>query len=511
MAIQGKSRDKAPSEPARTAGMTADAEAPAQKSNEDELTRQKWRDVIPHDRMQMVIRQPFTGALAMQMPLIPVIDARVPTACTDGKTTYFNPYFFEKLKPEERRFVLSHEVWHSGLSHFLRRGTRDPEMWNIVTDLEINRMLKVEYGKDSPKEALYGENIFGKDWEGKGYNKMAAEELYTIYEKQQQGNKRNKGDSGSGQSGQSSGGPGQPGDQQEEGKGENKPGADGKQKRGKFADEHQWDNLSPEELKKKIIEEGTNAKSPYHKLVDEDGMPKRDPAFAPGVPDKNSQTEWNQRIVQTAQRMQQRGRGTLPAEFQGIVDAITSPKIPWKHKLSRFTESNASGQGYDWTRARRRYLSVGAIMPDRHEPRLTINVAMDNSGSVSDLALAKGVAAVAEICDLFPQYEMRLIQCDADVSSTKIYSKEEPFDPKDFVVTSRGGTAFTPVFEHIEKEAQLNGQTERTPLIYFTDGEGDKPKDPGYPVLWVLIDSDICTADFGEKIIVSQEEMSNDD
>lgn len=65
----------------------------------------------------------------------------IPTAATDGKTIYWNPYFFISIDTEHRVFVLAHEIWHVAYQHILRRDNRDPQMFNIAGDHVINTML----------------------------------------------------------------------------------------------------------------------------------------------------------------------------------------------------------------------------------------------------------------------------------------------------------------------------------------------------------------------------------
>jgi predicted metal-dependent peptidase len=71
-------------------------------------------------------------------------DSSLPTAATDGVGLWWNPDFFLKLKPEVRKTVLMHELWHPGFLHFVRMGDRDPKLWNIACDHKINLGLKAE-------------------------------------------------------------------------------------------------------------------------------------------------------------------------------------------------------------------------------------------------------------------------------------------------------------------------------------------------------------------------------
>ena len=121
------------------------------------VARQTWE----RDRASLLIQQPFIALLAMHLDIVPLVDARLPTAATDGEPILVNPYFLQRLTEEERIFVLAHEVWHCALQHFARTGLRDLELWNVAVDHEVNAMLRSQQ-LVMPADAVY----FAK-WEGK--------------------------------------------------------------------------------------------------------------------------------------------------------------------------------------------------------------------------------------------------------------------------------------------------------------------------------------------------------
>lgn len=68
-------------------------------------------------------------------------DESIPTACTNGYNIRFNPDFFLRQSPEERLFLLLHEVLHVCYQHMTRLQERDPQKWNIAADHVINLQL----------------------------------------------------------------------------------------------------------------------------------------------------------------------------------------------------------------------------------------------------------------------------------------------------------------------------------------------------------------------------------
>lgn len=94
----------------------------------------------------------------------------IKTAATDGVHLYWNPKFFLSLDPATRTTVLIHELMHPAYLHFVRRGDRNPRLWNQATDYFINNNLKaqgysfkgIEWGcldpsipLDMPEEDIY--------------------------------------------------------------------------------------------------------------------------------------------------------------------------------------------------------------------------------------------------------------------------------------------------------------------------------------------------------------------
>ena len=81
----------------------------------------------------------FLGSLMCTLKF--VWDTSIETAGTDGLSIYWNPDFFKSIPREARETVLLHELWHVARLHGIRRGTRDPEQWNIACDIRINNDL----------------------------------------------------------------------------------------------------------------------------------------------------------------------------------------------------------------------------------------------------------------------------------------------------------------------------------------------------------------------------------
>lgn len=111
----------------------------------------------------------FLGPLLCSMEII--WDANVETACTDGISIWWNPHWFLSLSPITRVTVLVHEVWHPAGLHHIRKGTRDPKIWNYACDLWINNDLERQN---------YSFEGIEWCWKDQQYGTMAEEEIYDI-------------------------------------------------------------------------------------------------------------------------------------------------------------------------------------------------------------------------------------------------------------------------------------------------------------------------------------------
>ena len=98
---------------------------------------------------------------------------RVPTWATDGRHIFINPKFTEPMSDRQVRFVMCHEIMHNVMGHFDRINSRDPELWNIAADLEINPLLVDEslLTKDELVNGLHG--LYDEKYLG-----MSAETIY---------------------------------------------------------------------------------------------------------------------------------------------------------------------------------------------------------------------------------------------------------------------------------------------------------------------------------------------
>lgn len=118
-------------------------------------------------RASFLVRRPFLAMVSLRLDLIAVVDDRIRTAATNGRCIYFDARFFAGSTPEKQEFVFAHEVWHCALGHLSRAQGRQPRLWNLATDHEINALLVAD-GFALPEDAVLFPTLNG----------MNAEEVY---------------------------------------------------------------------------------------------------------------------------------------------------------------------------------------------------------------------------------------------------------------------------------------------------------------------------------------------
>ncbi|WP_081923265.1 vWA domain-containing protein [Clostridium amazonitimonense] len=174
-------------------------------------------------------------------------------------------------------------------------------------------------------------------------------------------------------------------------------------------------------------------------------------------------------------------KGKSPRGLEEILAALNKvPEISWVDYLKKIIKSMPSGHRKTITRKDRR-------QPNRLELRGTLRdhiseilVAIDISGSITDKEIEQ---IFTEIFGIVKNKEVRVtvIECDDKVRRVYKLNSKKDLKPR---LDKKGGTAFSPVFEYINKKSLRNSL-----LIYFTDGLGEEElrvKPINYKTLWIL-------------------------
>ena len=451
---------------------------------EDEIVKAKSLEMWLNDRAELLTWRPFLGILAMNLDLVPVVDSRCVTACTDGRRIFFNPYFISNLSDNERISILAHEIWHCGLLHFTREVGRidQHKAWNYAIDHEVNSLLSDD-GFSMPRGSVLYEEHRGLSAE-QIFEKIISGELNLqgeIIDDHLSGPNDNEKDEPA-QSGQ---------------KGTNQENSELNGDSDSDLDEDGDDESSHTGVANR-----DQLPEKYGPLIidgDEGVQLKRDKNFTPQRSDEIWK-EWRGKMLVAAQQCQ--ARGNEIGNYESILGELSGGKMPWREILRQFI-TPIFGGARQWLPPNRRYVSQGIYLPSRRQQELLkILVVIDTSGSTIGSVVRSFMEEVNAIINAFGGYEMTLLQIDERIQDEQIYSTDNPFNSEDFRLKGGGGTRFEPAFDYAREE--LNNDIKA--MIYMTDGYGSAPSDPPpYPVLWVLCEGGIKPTEWGGELQIPPE------
>jgi hypothetical protein len=437
-------------------------------------------------REALILDQRFFGSLIYAAPIIEATHVgghHIDTMATDGKRIFYSPAFVDTLTLGEVKGVLCHEIMHIANGHNLRRGSRDPHLWNVACDYAINplilkgKMILPAGGLINPAYAgMSAEEIYLRE---QAKPKPAPQPTQKGAQAPQQGG---KGDDAS----QDGDAPGEAQDEQQgdadqdqgepdQGKGEDsKPGQDQAQDDKPGQDQGKPDFSKPGLVLDAINEDGSE-------LTDAD---KRE-ALA----------EIQVQVIQAAQIAAKAGQDACG--FDRLVEDAKNPREDWVEVLRRFIQQNVEVPADPtWSKLNRRSFALDTMMPGRKREGLgELLIAIDTSGSMDALLVGKSIAELKAILEDTDYETVTVMACDAWVHWHATFDKgEEPV----IRVPGGGGTAFSPVW----RKANALGLNPKA-CVYFTDLDCyDFGEEPEYPVLWAQWGSYPAKPPFGEIVKV---------
>jgi predicted metal-dependent peptidase len=389
-------------------------------------------------RTRLILDKPFLGALALRLPMVAANAKWCPTSATDARKFYYNPEYIAALTLEETQFVLAHEALHCALSHFARRQHRIKHRWDVACDHAVNPLLVADGLKPPPGVLLLD-----------AYEGMTAEEIYPCI-----------GDNNSDQtmdqhlydSEESEGGQDGEGDQEPQ---QSDGGGGGKEK--------------------KEDSGGGGGSEQQQQDEGQGGADKPEPLSAKERDELGRQ--WQQRMAAAAQ--QAMAAGKMGGVLARMVDHLLQPQLPWRMLLARYM-TQVARDDYSYMRPSRREGQV--IFPSLRSGQVDLVVALDTSGSVGEQELSQ---FLSEVNALKGQLRARvtLLACDTAVAEGAPW-EFEPWEELRLPahIKGGGGTSFVPVFEWLSRYGRQPDL-----LLYFTDAEGDFPRqEPNFPTLWLV-------------------------
>jgi predicted metal-dependent peptidase len=411
-------------------------------------------------RARLLVRAPFIGSIALGFEWINA--PTIGTMATDGRHAWFNPYWCEEIGIEKTMGVIAHEVLHVVNKHHLRRGERDPQVWNTAGDLLINRLLMED------DCILPAEGVFDQE---RRYAGLPTETIYArlLEERDAQQRAFSQRDCEANEEHRASPAP---------------------------------DNTSPNKTPARQTDQ-SEAGGSRDVNAEDQVVPARDWGEVHDLRAPNGQAlsptqqhhatqDLDIRIRQAATAAKRARK--LSAALREIVETATD-HTDW-HDRFRISFDGLLRSEVSWTRPSRRFIQHGLYLPGwRRIGPGRIAFVLDTSGSISERELAVYTAGVLGILEETAPDEIALIQCDADVQHVEY---PQPGDTLERIeVHGRGGTRFQPAFDWI-----TDSGLDFSAVVYATDlDSGDRPNDPGIPVIW-LTPQRGRTMPFGEIVMV---------
>ncbi len=208
-----------------------------------------------------------------------------------------------------------------------------------------------------------------------------------------------------------------------------------------------------------------------------------------------TQKEVLDQVVKKALEKAGQRAGNTPGEIQEVLNELNRSSVPWNQVLQNFV-AQLTQIKLESSR-KRRNRRYGVVHPGTiKRPQLRLGVAIDTSGSVADWCLTQFFAELDKIHSL--GIEIKLVLADCDVRSVQEY--EPKIRP---VIEGRGGTAFQPAINLLEK-------SDVDAILYCTDGESYEDLSVKKPILWCLCPSYTLPKGFSEKSTVKITEKKND-
>ena len=422
---------------------------------------------------ELLRKQPFFGSLVLRLPLRP--DPSRETLATDGHEIRYSPQWVAETEAHLIETAMARVVMACALKHHTRRGERDPERWQMASQLVTHALIR-DAGFTLPPDA-------------EAWDELSVEQAYDCLPKPRDDDSGEDGDASSGAAGagasaaQSPPGGGEddtgdPSNTTDNGDGQDKDGADGDPDAGNGDGQGQDGNPQGED--------GPSDAPPSHdpsgtgEVMDAGARAGEDGNESGGTPVDVAAEEqaWDEAMHQALNIA--RAEGKVPGQVEETVKGAHASRLDWRTLLRRYM-TDAAKSDYSWSLPNRRFIDSGLYLPSvRSEGMETIAVIVDTSGSLPAATLAEFWAELREVAVEIRPESVIVLQVDAAVQDTAEYAPDDL--PDEIALKGRGGTDFRPGFEWLDEQGICPSV-----CLYFTDMEcSDYPEtEPAYPTVWV--------------------------
>lgn len=405
------------------------------------------KDKIIRAKTQMYRVSPFFSYLVLHLK--PKEMREVGTLGVDQfSNLYYNPDFIEKRTDTDMLILLMHEVLHLALSHPLRTGKRNRFLWNIATDLVVNKIIEENdsdlfYSSIVSRDGITEKTLrkqFGIKISVKG---KTAEEVYDELEKHLKSNQMFKA----------------------------------------FVESYEFDkHFSIDDLseeKKKELERKFG--KPFSEIK------------------KDLEREAKKMLAEAYNVAKL--RGNEPKGMERIFDKLLESKMNWKSLLRKYVSDNIPFD-FSWKRPSKKSITTGIYMPTTlKDKKLEMLAVVDLSGSISQEQMNEFMSEIYHISKSYRNVRIWLVTHD--------YVPQDFIEIKNGIIDrllkiklhGGGGTSHKWLPKYIKEREELRNVKL---IVIFTDGYSDieelsQEDFVGKKVIWIFNNQEV-KAPFGEVI-----------
>ena len=384
-------------------------------------------DRIKRTQIKLQAEKPFFAYLSLYLKIKKAKEGELKgggMGVTAKGDLYYNEDWVMKLKEEELKFVLCHEISHLAFLHIVRQGKREHTLWNICIDLCVNSLLKAN-GFQITKDCLihnYEDKFWINQTQLKDVSKKTAEELYDLIPElpllssimNGQGEKENK--------------------------------------EGNEDNYFSFDNQSKIKVYRDDYTQGFDEHMQDQNMTQEEK--------------EQSEKDWNKRVVESY--TQSKMRGKEPLGIERFIDELRKNEVNWRALLNKYIQSMTISD-FTWNRRGKKSYALGSYLPSTLKERIEVLISIDTSGSIGKEELTAFLSEIIGISKAYKEkLSMRLLCQDVDVHSDLLVENGNIEKIKNFELKGFGGTSHKVVFDYI-KDRYKNTKV----VIFLTDGYSD--------------------------------------
>jgi predicted metal-dependent peptidase len=192
---------------------------------------------------------------------------------------------------------------------------------------------------------------------------------------------------------------------------------------------------------------------------------------------------------------QSAGAGRVPAGVARLIKDFTEPKMDWR-QLLRMNIQSILKSNFSFARPNRKSQHSGAILPGMmNEETIDVSVAIDMSGSISDVQAKDFISEVKGIMDEYVDFKLDIWCFDTEVYNYAKFTGDNADEIVSYEVKGGGGTDFEANWGFMKNENITPKK-----FIMFTDGYpcGSWGDEDYCDTLFVIHGNESIIAPFGQ-------------